>query len=138
LDILLAALKKIIMNEDEMAIPSPLEVDDFMRKVPKGKVTTINEIRVGVAKKHKATMGCPITSGIFACIAARAAEEQRRGGKKQITPWWRTLKSDGSLNEKYPGEIALQKKLLVEEGHTVFAKGKRTLLKDLDKSLKRF
>ena len=28
-------------------------------------------------KKHKATICCPLTSGIFAGIAARAAEQER-------------------------------------------------------------
>ncbi len=44
---------------EAMAAPSPLEVDELMKKVPPGKVTTINEIRRAVAKKHKATVGCP-------------------------------------------------------------------------------
>ena len=57
------------------AIPAPREVDAIMRKVPEGRLITINEIRERVARKHKATMGCPVTTGIFAWIAAHAAEE---------------------------------------------------------------
>lgn len=34
-------------------IPAPIEVDELMRKVPKGKVTTINEIRATLAQKHR-------------------------------------------------------------------------------------
>jgi hypothetical protein len=44
-----------------------------------------------------------MTTGIFAWIAANAAEEQKRKGEKEITPYWRTLKSGGVINEKYPG-----------------------------------
>src|SRR6187401_469017 len=58
-----------------MVIPAPREVDAVMRGVPRGKLITINEIRAKLAKKHKATVGCPITTGIFAWIAAHAAEE---------------------------------------------------------------
>jgi hypothetical protein len=47
-------------------------------------------------------MGCPITTGIFAWVAANAAEEQKQKGEKDITPYWRTLKNDGVINEKYP------------------------------------
>jgi len=65
-----------------VVIPAPLEVDELMRKVPEGKVTTINEIRAALAKKHGATIGCPITTGIFAWIAANAAEEKRQKGEK--------------------------------------------------------
>lgn len=69
-----------------VVIPAPIEVDELMRKVPEGKLTTINDIRATLAKKHKATIGCPITTGIFASIAARAAEERKQNGQKGITP----------------------------------------------------
>ena len=49
-------------------IPAPREVNEIMRKVPKGKVTTINEIRKTLAKKHGASIACPITTGIFAWV----------------------------------------------------------------------
>lgn len=52
-------------------------------------------------------------------IAARAAEEMAGEGKKDITPYWRTLKSKGELNEKYPGGVEAQAARLREEGHTI-------------------
>ncbi len=108
-----------------VVIPAPLEVDTIIKKVPKGKIITINVIRKKVAKKHKATIGCPITCGIFAKIASEVAEEDRKENKKSFTPWWRTLKLDGVLNEKYPGGVANQKKLLEKEGHKIIKKGKK-------------
>jgi len=118
-------------------IPAPIEVDEIMRKVPKGKLITINEIRQILAKRHKATIGCPITTGIFSWIAANAADEAERGGKQRITPYWRTLKTGGILNEKYPGGLANLKKRLEAEGHTVIRKGKSKhfMVKDFEKSL---
>lgn len=104
-------------GEGTCAIPAPREVDELMRRVPKGRVTTINHLRDAVAKKHGATMGCPITTGIFAWIAAHAAEEARAEGIKRITPWWRVLKEGGKLNPKYPGGTELQSTLLEAEGH---------------------
>jgi alkylated DNA nucleotide flippase Atl1 len=100
-------------------IPAPMEVDTLMRKVPKGKVTTINEIRAALARRHGATIGCPITTGIFAGIAARAAEEAVAEGKKNVTPYWRTLKSGGDLNPKYPGGVEAQAARLKDEGHAI-------------------
>lgn len=108
-----------------MAIPSPMEVNEIMRGVKKGRIITINGIREQIAKKHKAEIGCPITTGIFAWIASHAAEEERLAGKKRITPYWRTIKSDGQLNEKYPGGIKAQKRMLEEEGHEIVQKGKK-------------
>jgi len=118
-----------------VVIPAPMEVNEIMRKVPEGKLITINEIRAALAKKHKATIGCPITTGIFAWIAAHAAEEQRQKGEKDVTPYWRTLKTGGIINEKYPGEVEGQKKLLEKEGHEVIQKGKKYIVADYEKSL---
>jgi alkylated DNA nucleotide flippase Atl1 len=123
---------------ETMAVPSPLEVDELMKKVPPGKVTTINEIRQAVAKKHKATVGCPLTTGIFAWIAAMAAEEARKEGLKNITCYWRTLKSGGFLNEKYPGGVEAQKILLEREGQKVVKKGQRYKVENLEQVLFKF
>lgn len=113
-----------------MVIPAPIEVDELMKRVPKGKLVTINELRIALAKKHKVTIACPITTGIFAWIAAHAAEES--GGK---TPYWRTLKTGGQLNEKYPGGIPALRQKLKAEGHKIVKKGKRHLVAEYDKAL---
>jgi len=118
-----------------VVIPAPKEVDEIMKKVPKGKLITINEIRAILAKKHGATIGCPMTTGIFAWIAANAAAEAAEEGKKNITPYWRTLKTGGVINEKYPGGVEAQKKLLEKEGHKVIQKGKKYVVVDFEKSL---
>ena len=118
-----------------VVIPAPLEVDAYMRQVPRGKLPTINEIRRALATKHDATIGCPITTGIFAWIAANAAEEQRQQGKTDITPYWRTLKVKGLINEKYPGGTEAQAVLLKQEGHSIIKKGKNCYVKDYEKAL---
>jgi len=119
-----------------VVIPAPIEVDEIMRKVPEGKLVTINEIRAALAKKHGATIGCPITTGIFAWVAANAAEEERKEGKA-IMSYWRTLKTGGIINEKYPGGVETQKKLLEKEGHRVVQKGKKHIVVDYEKALAR-
>jgi alkylated DNA nucleotide flippase Atl1 len=110
-------------------------VDEIMKKVPKGKLTTINEIRAELAKKHGATIGCPIVTGIFAWIAAHAAEEDAADGEKRITPYWRTLKSGGELNPKYPGGIEAMKAKLESEGHRIVPKGKKWLVEGYERLL---
>jgi len=119
-----------------MVIPAPKEVDEIMRKVPAGKVLTINEIRAALAKRHNTTICCPITTGIFARIAAGAAEEQQ-GKIEHITPYWRTLKGGGVINEKYPGGIGGQKRLLQKEGHKIAQRGKNFVVVDYAKLLAR-
>jgi hypothetical protein len=52
-------------------------------------------------------------------MAARAVEEDKAEGSKDITPYWRTMKGKGELNEKYPGGITEQVKKLKAEGHEI-------------------
>lgn len=122
-------------GEGLMVIPAPREVDALMQKVPKGKLTTINELRAALARRHKADFGCPITTGIFAWIAAHAAEEALAEGRKRVTPYWRTLKTGGELNAKYPGGIPGLRKRLIAEGHKVVQKGKRFLVADFERAI---
>jgi hypothetical protein len=118
-----------------MVVPAPREVDEIMSRVPRGKLITINEIRTALARKHKVDIGCPMTTGIFAWIAAHAAEEAAADGQKQITPYWRTLKSGGELNQKYPGGIPNLRKRLAAEGHRVVKKGRRYVVADFERAL---
>jgi hypothetical protein len=117
-------------GEGTFVIPAPIEVDEIMRKVPKGRLITIDEIRKELARKHGATIACPITTGIFAWIAAHAAAEAASSGKKRVTPYWRTLKTGGELNPKYPGGVENLRARLASEGHSFVHKGKRFLVKD--------
>jgi len=107
-------------------VPTPLLVDGLIRKVPKGKLITVNQIRQRLAKEFKADATCPLTTGIFLRIISEVAEEDRQAGKKQITPYWRVVKDDGSLNPKYPGDVEAHAELLKKEGHRITpSKGKK-------------
>lgn len=121
-----------------MVVPAPAEVDELMRRVSKGKVATINELRGALASKHGVNVACPITTGIFSWIAAHAADEAAAEGAKRITPYWRTLKTGGELNPKYPGGIPGLKKRLSAEGHRVVQRGKRWFVEDFERALVKF
>ena len=122
-------------KSDTLLVAAPLEYDRLMKKVPSGKLTTIDRMMACLAKKHGAGAACPMTAGIFVNISAHASEE--REGKDE-TPWWRTLKKDGVLNEKFPGGIESQKLRLEAEGHSITQKGKRYFVEGYDKKLCKF
>jgi hypothetical protein len=122
-------------GEGTFVIPAPLEVDAAMKKIRRGKLTTIDAIRKALAKKHGATIACPITTGIFAWIAAHAADEDETDGRKRFTPYWRTLKTGGELNPKYPGGIKNVRARLAAEGHRVVQKGNRYLVADYERAV---
>lgn len=117
---------------EKMLLAPPLAYDALMKRIPKGKVITADRIRVHLAKEHEADFTCPLTAGIFINIAAHASDG--RNGANE-TPYWRTLKKDGELNEKYPGGIEGQKLRLETEGHTVLLKGKRYFVENFEKKL---
>jgi hypothetical protein len=122
-------------GEGTCAIPSPREIDRLMRRVPRGKLTTTNELRAAVARNYGANIGCPITTGIFAWIAAHAAEEAAAAGAHSITPYWRTLKAKGELNPKFPGGVPVLTALLEAEGHAVIQRAKKSFVRDFEHSL---
>jgi hypothetical protein len=121
-------------GEGCFVIPAPREVDALMKQVPRGRLVTINELRAALAKKHKTDFACPLTTGI-SWIAAHAAAEAEAEGAKRITPFWRTLKTSGEINPKYPGGVEGVAKRLRAEGHKIVSKGKRTLVADYEKKL---
>jgi hypothetical protein len=122
-------------GEGTIVIPAPMEVDQLMKQVPKGRLVTINELRAALAARHKVAFACPLTTGIFSWIAAHAANEAAEAGARNITPYWRTLKTGGELNPKYPGGAEALAKRLRAEGHRVVRKGKKWLVAGYEEAL---
>jgi 6-O-methylguanine DNA methyltransferase, DNA binding domain len=107
------------LGKGRMVIPRPLDVDALIRTVPKEKLVTVPQLRQELARRCKVETACPLCTGIFVRIAAEAAEEERRAGKKAVTPYWRVLSSEGRLNPKFPGGAAAQRRALSGEGHRI-------------------
>lgn len=119
---------------NKMFFAPPLFYDELMKKVPTGKILTVGQMREYLAKKNNADFTDPMTAGIFVNIVAWASYQRT----EDITPFWRTIKSDGELNAKYPEAIELQKTRLEQEGHIIITKGKTNLkyyVKDFENSL---
>lgn len=108
-----------------MYFAPPIDYDTVMRRVPLGKLLTVGIIRDYFAKQNGVDFTDPMTAGIFVSIAAWASFQRR----EDETPYWRTLKANGELNEKYPGGA---------EAHTVIKKGRknsRYFVKDYESAL---
>ena len=106
-----------------MVVAPPTDYDDIIKKIPYGKLVTTENIRNEIAKKYQVDMTCPFTCGIFINIVAYSSYQR----SENPTPFWRVLKSNGELNSKFPEGIELQKRLLIEEGHTIITKGKNNI-----------
>lgn len=124
------------LGEGIMLVPTPRLVEDVVRRIPKGKVITVGEIRRKLAADFSADVTCPLTTGIFVRIIAEAAEEERAAGRKIVTPYWRVIKDDGGLNPKFPGGITKHGRLLRSEGFSLSRKGKSGgSVRDFDQNL---
>ena len=108
---------------ERMFFAPPTAYDALMKRVPYGQVITVSAIRAYLAQQNHADFTDPMTAGIFVSIAAWASHQR----SQDKTPYWRTLKSGGELNEKYPGGIEEQKKMLEAEGHTILSKGRKRI-----------
>jgi alkylated DNA nucleotide flippase Atl1 len=108
-----------MMGGSRILVPTPLMADEAIRAVPQGRLVTTGQLRQQLAGPYKADSTCPMTLGIFLRIVSEAAEEDRREGRTPITPYWRVVKDDGSLNPKFPGGVEAHAARLQEEGHAI-------------------
>ena len=108
---------------NRMYFAPPIAYDEVMKKIPYGKVITVGKIREFFAKENGADFTELITAGIFVSIAAWASYQRL----EDKTPYWRTLKANGELNEKYLGGTRKQIEKLEAEGHIIIQKGRKSI-----------
>src|SRR5690348_8117812 len=99
-----------------LLIPSPEDVEPEIRAIRTGTVRTVAKLRSDLGAQDATDSACPLVTGIFVRITAEAAEDDARAGKTRITPYWRVVKDDGSLNPKFPGGVVAQAERLRDEG----------------------
>ena len=104
------------IGRGRMLILTPRIIQQFLYKIPKGKIVTVNLIREKFAREYHVETTCPLTTGIFLKIAAEVSEEDAAAGKNSIAPYWRVLREGGKLNQKYPGGVSRQAEHLRSEG----------------------
>ena len=118
----------------KMYFAPPIDYDKVMKRIPYGKLMTVGKIREYFAEQNHADFTEPITAGIFVSIAAWASEQRT----EDETPYWRTLKAKGELNDKYHGGIEAEKEKLEAEGHTIIQKDRKNIryyVEDYEKAL---
>jgi hypothetical protein len=97
-----------------MLVPSARIVDDFIRTIPKGSSIDVPTLRKKLARKYKAEVTCPITTGFHLKTVAEAAFEALENGARPqaVTPIWRVLDEHSPTTKKLscgPAFIAAQR-----------------------------
>ena len=101
-----------------MLIATPEIVDAYIRNIPKGTHTGLQQMRKDLAAEYNAQYCCPVTSGIFLRIVAEAAYEEYLAGKplKKTTPFWRMIDSKTPVAKKLTFDTAFIKEQRAKEG----------------------
>ena len=123
---------------DPVILVNASEILPLMAQVPAGKLITIWEICKKIAASHQTKGCCSLVAGINIMSIANAVEEAiAKNDPSALTkiPYWRTLKADGFLNQKYPGGIEAHKQLLENEGFKIIARGKKYQVSNFAKDL---
>ncbi len=84
----------------QMLIPTPMQVDAYIRSIPRGSSKTQQEMSADLAKAAGADITCPLCCGIFIRIASEAAYEEMSEGKPDITPFWRIIPPKAPIRRK--------------------------------------
>jgi hypothetical protein len=116
-----------------MVIPHPREVLEIMKTVPCGELVTLDEIRQVLANNHQSDIACPMTTGMFISLAAKAHAEL-----SVVVAYWRTLKKKGELNPKFPGGLGDHRNRLEAEGHRIIARRDKLFVENFRSALHRF
>lgn len=101
-----------------MLIPTARIVDGFIRTIGKGRSMDVPTLRAKLARRYKAQVTCPITTGIFLRIVAEAAWEAHQKGTplSRITPFWRVLDEKTPTTAKLSFGAAVVKARRAAEG----------------------
>ncbi len=126
------------LGKGKILIPNAVDIERLINKTKKGELLTNDIIREKLAKEKNVQVTAAIPTGIYLKYIALATEEERQVKKDKVTPYWRVLKPDGSINIKFPGGAEKQIALLESEGHSiVLDKGKKPpKVASFDKKLK--
>src|SRR5262245_19214075 len=101
-----------------MLIPTPKIIDAFIAKIPRGQSMDVKTMRKKLARRYKAEVTCPITTGFHLRAVAEVALEKLNGGARMsdITPFWRVLDADAPTTAKLSCGAAFVKKQRKIEG----------------------
>lgn len=101
-----------------MLIPTPRIIDAFIATIPYGTSMDVRTLRTKLARKHKAEVTCPITTGFHLRAVAEVALQRLKEGANvyEITPFWRVLDADAPTTAKLSGGVAFVKKRRKAEG----------------------
>ena len=127
-----ALTKDLNFYETYGYVAPPAKYDAVMRKIPKGKLTTLEGLNRFIALEQGVTNVCVETAEVFVMLAAFACVERRDA---IATPFWRVLLKDGELSDALPGGVGFLIRILQNEGHEIVQFDDKFYVADYQKNL---
>lgn len=127
--------KKIKIRKEYFLIPSPFLIKKLMQKPKKGKLISTEQLLKNISKKYPKKIKLYLKAiEIFIWGWANHYFSEN----KTNFPFWRTIKSNGTLLSDFPGGQHLQATYLRKEGHIIVRKGQDLAVKNFSKKLIKF
>jgi len=111
----------------KMLLPSPTTVAALIEKMPEGKLITTSLICQKLARQFNVQGTCPVTT-------QKALQAIAHDPSNKVA-YWRVVKANGALINRFPGGAEDQAKRLRKEGFTLDRKGKTPKVTNLRESL---
>lgn len=106
--------------------------------VSKEIVITTIQLRNYINEKYDTIHTYLLVTGIFKRIAACAAGKEIETREEKGFAWWRTTKTNSTLNKRFPDKLERQSAKLNKEGHRICVKGKRMIVEDFKSAMHHF
>ena len=112
------------LGKGKILIPKATDVEEIIRKTESGDLLTNDTIREYLAAQKGVQLTAAIPTGVNLKFIALTSEFEQSEGIRH-SAYWRVLKPDGKINEKFPGGLERQIQYLEAEGHEIEMVGKR-------------
>lgn len=119
-------MEKFFGCSGRMVKPSTKTVKSIIKKVPKGKLLTLSQLRERLSKQFSVETACP------ACTT-KALQILSKEDKPVC--YWRVIKKKGELINKYPGGVKGHAELLECEGFKINFSRKNPTVVDFETRL---
>lgn len=121
-----ATMEKYLGCKGKMVKPSPETVKMIVKKVRKGKLITLLQLREKLAIDFSVQTACP---------AATAKSLQLLAQEEKPVCYWRVITAKGELIGKYPGGLDSHAALLESEGAEVDLSKKKPVVANYESKL---
>jgi len=101
-----------------MLLPSPSQVDSYLRTIPCGQERTVKQMGQDLAASAGAQLTCPFLCRTHLRVCAEKAYEDLQSGSDPvtITPFWRMIPSDSSVRKRLSFGVGFVDEMRGKEG----------------------